>query len=289
MTEGAMASELHQAIKKVMDLCRAHPDGLPQKIFEEEIPDVELLAQALNVLLEKRKLEVFSQGEYLVYKEHSRPKVADKLKGLASKELLVYQTIERAANRGIWTADLEARTNLQQPEINRALKTLERRSLIKAVRTVRSKNRKAYIVFELTPSEEVTGGALFTELEFDAAFVDVIKQECLQFIAKQKLVDLQAIADAIRKSGISKIELGLEEIKQIMDTLVLDGDVEVTTSGGKSHSTESLCYRIDKMPIPTTSALTNVPCGICPVMRDCSPGGLISPETCVYLDEWLSF
>jgi DNA-directed RNA polymerase III subunit RPC6 len=37
---------------------------------------------------------------------------------------------------GIWTADLKKRTNLQQPQVNKALKNLESRSLVKAVKTV---------------------------------------------------------------------------------------------------------------------------------------------------------
>ena len=88
-----------------------------------------------------------------------------------------------------------------------------------------------------------------------------------------------------------------------MDTLVLDGDVE-EIMGGETYSSvsilpqlacehafqflfsitqniyasifhtitnmarmvqESVCYRVAKSRIPETSALTNVPCGICPV------------------------
>ena len=88
-----MASALGQTINKLLDLCRAHPDvigptsqsslhfgcfdfhqkvtcgfyfsrlvlslvigrlqGLPQKVLEEEIPDLEMLEQALNFLLSK--------------------------------------------------------------------------------------------------------------------------------------------------------------------------------------------------------------------------------------------
>jgi len=30
------------------------------------------------------------------------------------------------------------------------------------------------------------------------------------------------------------------------------------------------------------------PCGVCPVLDKCSPTGVISPSTCVYLGAWLS-
>jgi DNA-directed RNA polymerase III subunit RPC6 len=51
-----------------------------------------------------------------------------------------------------------------------------------------NKNRKVYMLFELTPSREVTGGAWYTEQDYDAEFVDVVKQQCLQFITKQARV-----------------------------------------------------------------------------------------------------
>jgi len=31
-----------------------------------------------------------------------------------------------------------------------------------------------------------------------------------------------------------------------------------------------------------------VPCGICTLVEDCMPGGLISPEKCVYMSDWIS-
>lgn len=35
--------------------------------------------------------------------------------------------------------------------------------------------------------------------------------------------------------------------------------------------------------------LTSVPCGTCPVMASCKPGGIVSPETCVYMSHWLQW
>jgi hypothetical protein len=50
---------------------------------------------------------------------------------------------------------------------------------------LQNKNRKVYMLFELDPSREVTGGAWYTEQDYDAEFVDVVKQQCLHFILKQ--------------------------------------------------------------------------------------------------------
>jgi DNA-directed RNA polymerase III subunit RPC6 len=37
------------------------------------------------------------------------------------------------------------------------------------------------------------------------------------------------------------------------------------------------------------NGLSQVPCSRCPVKRKCEPGGVVSPEECVYLGEWLAF
>ena len=60
---------------------------------------------------------------------------------------------------GIWTKDLRKRTGLSQPIVARAIKTLESKQLIKAVKSVNYANRKYYMLFNLEPSQQVTGGA----------------------------------------------------------------------------------------------------------------------------------
>lgn len=47
------------------------------------------------------------------------------------------------------------------------------------------KSRKVYMLFELEPSRDVTGGAFYTEQEFDVEFISVLKHQSLHFILKQ--------------------------------------------------------------------------------------------------------
>lgn len=46
-------------------------------------------------------------------------------------------------------------------------------------------------------------------------------------------------------------------------------------------------YRPVVLPVPSTTPLTSMPCGVCPVIDDCKEGGAISPQTCVYYQTWL--
>ncbi|CAM6115383.1 unnamed protein product [Calypogeia fissa] len=287
-------SAVGAAVNRFLDLCRAHPNGLQQSVLEENTKDLDLevVTQAINALLGKGHIQLFQQGGTLIYKEANKDEVA-KFKGLSSEDMLVYQAIQQSANSGIWTMDLKRRTNLQQPQVTKAIKTLETRNLIKAVKSVEHKSRKVYMLFELEPSRDVTGGAFYTEQEFDVEFISVLKHQCLHFILRQGLATLENVADSVRKSGITKEELRLQDFKQIIDMLVLDGEIEeeISSSIG-AHAAfplDTVCYKGSKSRIQETSAFTNIPCGVCPVLRECTADGIISPKTCVYFQHWLSF
>lgn len=59
-----------------------------------------------------------------------------RFKGLTPEDMLLYQTIKQSGTKGIWTRDMKFKTNLQQPQITKIIKTLEGRKLIKAVKSV---------------------------------------------------------------------------------------------------------------------------------------------------------
>ncbi len=48
-------------------------------------------------------------------------------------------------------------------------------------------------------------------------------------------------------------------------------------------------YRVMLHGAPPSTAFTDIPCGLCPVMDQCTDDGVISPATCVYYNKWLEF
>lgn len=54
---------------------------------------------------------------------------------------------------------MKFKTNLQQPQITKILKVLEGRSLVKAIKPVSQPSKKFYMLFDLEPAREITGGA----------------------------------------------------------------------------------------------------------------------------------
>lgn len=70
----------------------------------------------------------------------------------------MYQNIEAAGTAGIWVRDIRFNTNLPHPRVTKVLKSLETRKFIKTVKMHSQASKKIYILYELTPSEELTGG-----------------------------------------------------------------------------------------------------------------------------------
>ena len=109
---------------------------------------------------------------------------------------------------------------------------------------------------------------------------------------------LEDVCDFVRATKLSHVELGQEEVLQIVNTLVYDGKVDaIEEFGDEEYDPDGddwdgdvlVVYTPASLPIPESSAFTAVPCGVCPVFTECTPGGLVSPETCEYMKEWLAF
>jgi DNA-directed RNA polymerase III subunit RPC6 len=296
----------------ILEQCKLHPEGIPDVDLAAKISHIPVTdrAVAINRLLSQRKLQIFKDGDALVYKEVKQDE-AVKFKGLSSEDLLVYQIIQQSGNTGIWTKELKQKSNLPQTQIGKIFKSLEARKLIKAVKHVAQQNRKVYMLYELEPSREITGGAWYTEHEYDAEFIHVLREQCVKFILARGKVTLEDVCDFVKQTKLSHVDLGQEEVLQIVNTLVYDGKVDAHEEleldkerdpddpagehGGDDDDDLDymenviVVYRPASLPIPKSSAFTAVPCGVCPVFQECAPGGLVSPETCQYMQDWLSF
>ncbi|XP_035233779.1 DNA-directed RNA polymerase III subunit RPC6-like, partial [Stegodyphus dumicola] len=99
------------------------------------------------------------------------------------------------------------------------------------------------------------------------------------------------VCNYINGLKVSKVQLSLQDIETILDTLIYDGKVEKSVVECGSTSSDSggeNLYRVIK-PLVHSCGLMRVPCGVCPVHSECQEGGVISPSTCPYMKEWLDF
>lgn len=205
--------------------------------------------------------------------------------------MLIYQIIEQSGNMGIWTRNLKTQSNLQQVQITKILKKLEARKLIKSVNSVTNKNRKVYMLYNLEPHVDISGDIWYSGQEIDSEFIDILNKQCFNFINQKGYATAEELCAFIRKSGISKVELKLSNVQNILDNLIYDGKIEAIEDprgfsfiGGKN----TIYYKPTKLEI-IENGFTQTPCGICPVFNQCSDEGEITPIKCIYFKNWLKW
>ncbi|XP_010809543.1 PREDICTED: DNA-directed RNA polymerase III subunit RPC6 isoform X2 [Bison bison bison] len=260
---------------RIIELCHQFPHGITDQVIQNEMPHIEAQqrAVAINRLLSMGQLDLLRSNTGLLYRIKDSQN-AGKMKGSDNQEKLVYQIIEDAGNKGIWSRDIRYKSNLPLTEINKILKNLESKKLIKAVKSVAASKKKVYMLYNLQPDRSVTGGAWYSDQDFESEFVEVLNQQCFKFLQ-------------------TKVELSMEDIETILNTLIYDGKVEMTIIAAKEGTVGSVdghmkLYRAVSPIIPPTG-LVRAPCGLCPVFDDCHEGGEISPSNCIYMTEWLEF
>nr|XP_046219982.1 DNA-directed RNA polymerase III subunit RPC6-like [Oncorhynchus gorbuscha] len=149
-------------------------------------------AMAINRLLSLGQLDLLRNSSGLLYRMKDA-QTASKMKGSDNQEKLVYQVIEDAGNKGIWSRDIRYKSNLPLTEINKILKNLESKKLIKAVKSVAASKKKVYMLYNLQPDRSVTGGAWYSDQDFESEFVEVLNQQCFKFLQSKVRAPLNGI------------------------------------------------------------------------------------------------
>lgn len=216
------------------------------------ISDAKTRAGALNFLLGTGLLKAKKDDKgRLSFQAISKGELAT-TKDLSGEENLVYGHIRSSGNEGIWTKHIKAKTNLHQTIIDRCLKTLIQKKLIKRVPSVQYPTRKIYMLEGLEPSIALTGGPWYTDNELDTEFIQHLMDACYKFIcdisfpkhaAEGALYPIsnapdypsaQHIRNSLRKARLTETDLSVEHVEALLNVLVLDGKIEALPSYGVS-------------------------------------------------------
>ncbi|CAO3680864.1 unnamed protein product [Umbelopsis vinacea] len=316
---------LSEAEKQVYIALADYPVGISVTEFTPKVTTMETdqVMLSINSLSKKGLLEIQMLGT-VPYVRIVEMKDYAKTSSLDSDSKLIYSYIKDAGNEGIWTKDLKKRTNLHLNVVNRVLKSLEQKQLVKSVKHVKWPTRRFYMLYELTPSSEVTGGAWYTDQELDTDFIDTLATACYKYIYSRSFPrDKNLIYKAgyghyptasevkrfIHEKRISSVELSLQDIICLLDLLIHDDMIEKKMpfegymddegdddqDDDKGEGIEWVYKAIHRNVASATSddrgidALSEVPCGKCPVFKFCTEDGPISPSNCEYFQKWLSF
>merc|ERR1719309_96660 len=298
MSEGVVVKMEQSAVEEeILALLQTCPEGVGDAILIGRLPGVEprLRAQAINKLLVETRIDLFKSKEGLLYRLKAPSKTAT-ITG-DQEEKIVFTIIEKAGNLGSWIRDIRSQSNLGQTQLNKVLKTLEGKKLIKVVKTVNATKKKVYMLYNLEPDHSVTGGAWYSEQDFESEFVEILNQQCYRFLhhkleqskassagpiaaKNSSMVSTSEVAKFITDLGISKVALKTEDIEAILNTIVLDGKGEKCDGGERG----SLFRAVE--PLLPSAGLARSPCGVCPVIRRCGDKGNIKPATCNYFRDW---
>ncbi|PCH37542.1 hypothetical protein WOLCODRAFT_140917 [Wolfiporia cocos MD-104 SS10] len=261
----ALEQRLHQA-------ALADPKKtLTQKECEALIPDQSSRMAAINFLLGTGLLKAMKDTKGVLSFRAVMKKEIEVKKDMSGEESMVLSHIQAAGNEGIWTKHLKAKTELHQTVIDRCIKSLTQKHLIKAVKSVKYPTRKIYMLAHLEPSVEMTGGPWYTDNELDTEFIKLLCSACLRFIRdrslpKQKGSDSQSdarllypisaapsyptaqqILTFLGKSRITETQLNVEHVEMLLNVLVLDGEIEkVPAFGAAMWDTNALDEKPDE-------------------------------------------
>lgn len=96
---------------------------------------------------------------------------------------------------------------------------------------------------------------------------------------------ISEITQAVNASGLSPVKMKEAEMLQLLNILIWDAKIERVPS--------IKAYRaIRQVPGSDVTglgnALTEAPCGRCPVIEVCEDGGPVNATTCEYFEDWLN-
>ncbi|KAF8633692.1 hypothetical protein AX15_001298 [Amanita polypyramis BW_CC] len=191
------------------------------------------------------------KGKLVAFRAVTKSEIAI-TKDLTNDEKLVLDHITSARAEGIWTKTLKAKTNLHQNVVDRCLKSLVQKKLIKRVPAVN--NKKIYMLEGLEPSAELTGGAWYIDGELDTGLIHHLSEACLKIIREMSFRKRQHSKDGaiypisntpkypnakdilrfIKKANITQVDLTVQDIEALLNVLVLDGEIEKLPAVGRA-------------------------------------------------------
>lgn len=226
VVSNASSSDLRQRFLDVLQSSTAS-GGVPNSKLKEVFgTEYTALAVIMNDLIKETRI-TFSRNNLSgeMYYQLVEETVAAQLQGLDSAAITVYQVIEKAGNMGIWTRDIKNQTKIQPTVVTRILKALESRRLVKPIKSVTAKTKKLYLLYNLEPSKELTGGVWYSDMEFDHEFISELRGVLIQHIRKHPMTAAKLL-EVMQRMEISKVTLEIADITQLLNTLVYDNLAE---------------------------------------------------------------
>ena len=154
------------------------------------IPDdnVNILLKAATYLVDHHLFKIHNittPGQSGIGWEVISEQRAGSFQDLTRDESIIFQIIDSAGTAGMWTKIIKSKSGVPSKQADKVFKTLENKKRIKSMKSVRFPQRKMYIVAGLTPSEEATGGAWFTDGSLDEGLINAVADAIETFVSRR--------------------------------------------------------------------------------------------------------
>lgn len=124
---------------RLLNLAKSKPKGISnEEILTEmsEMGSAECVKLINKLLTQGRLIMTKQESTNKILFKHQEAKEINSVKGADNEEKVVYSIVEAAGNKGIWIRDIRFQSNLLPTQLNKILKALENKKLIKAVKSV---------------------------------------------------------------------------------------------------------------------------------------------------------
>jgi DNA-directed RNA polymerase III subunit RPC6 len=163
-----MSNSLQADCEALKATLSANPVGLTPSELIDLGWDKDRLRNAAGALKQSRRMEIVQHAvKGLVFVDVPED-FAQRFADLTEEHRTVYKLISDASTQGIWAKDLATRSKIPAGSLARVTRMLEHRKLIKQITPAQFKSRKVWMLYELEPATELSGGSWYKNGEIGA-------------------------------------------------------------------------------------------------------------------------
>jgi len=135
------------------------------------------------------------------------------MKQLSYEESIVYEICQDAAAMGALVIMFKnALKPMTQAKINQLLKRMEEKKLVKSLKSVSKGNKKVYLLADVEPSVEVTGGLTGTS-NFDLDTIEDVMSKVEAYVRNRGTVSRTELLVQLKQSGLPRDMVREEDIE----------------------------------------------------------------------------
>ena len=129
---------------------------------------------------------------------------AHKIQAMGQEAYKVYERIDQAGDRGITSNEIKNKLQSEgynQVIVNKILKEFEKQGTVKKIKSQLKGGKAVYMLMEIEPSSEVTGG-LAGNKNFDSEQLEIVQIKVLEYLKSHGHTSYREIALYIKQIGL---------------------------------------------------------------------------------------